>query len=566
MNINTTYHRVQGRCFERPSSYGAGRRRRLLQNILRIALQLCLVAVVSGGLATEPVTLPAGVPQDDPVSARYAADPAAVPAWIRSLPWSNVLSIADFQGDTDDARLTAAQAALDGKPGVVFFPAGTYKFQRHIELESGVILRGENPSDTPKATDENYTLTTIFEFPPYRPSNEGDGTPIDTAFKRIQTREARATGCGVVNIAIQRGHIYFEEDQNHQTGNNRLVFGCILRNTAAADPDVPNPKYGHKPWQRFTHRHRAAIHVFSGENLFVANNRIPKSGDDNFMVKPYCLVKVQGKEQDFRIESGRPHKMICLDDGVEFDYDNRPGIYANYFCIGGPTHHRPRPVAASEPHAFRPGLIVRDNFIYCSGRAAIAFSGDGVLCGWNVIRFPRGVLRPTTTGRCCSDGSSTNDNRAIYIRGHRWRVIGNDYEVHSNQSHAGIKINDGEGPTHEAFCNSDVLDSELADNIGNAYLCLWVVDINGLNIHGNKISARGDAITVLSRGNTIRNLRIADNEVSLGGIAVSAHEADNIIIERNRFTGSTPAVLRVDDPSWARDNINFDVVVPQSNK
>lgn len=526
-----------------------------------------LLALAAASAGTAPATAEAAgkAPADNPVAARYAGMPSAMPAWVAALPWERVVSVRDMPGATDAERVRAAQeAVMKQGGGVVFFPAGTYVFQEDLVLEDGVILRGETPAE-PHAKSESYALRSRFEFPKYQASMEGGGTPISTAFKRIRLRDpAGASRCGVVNLAIHRGHIHFEDGAGHQTGTNRIVFGCILSNTAAADTGIPNKEYSQQPHQRFTARHRAAIHVFSGENLFVANNRMPKSGDDNFLVKPYTLVRVlNGKGQDFNFKSGKPFKVETLEDGVEFDYDNRPGIYANFFGIGSMGRALPNGTPETRPHGFRKGTVVRDNFIYCSGRCAIAFTGDGVNCSFNVIRYPSGLRRPTTTGLVCSDGSATNDNRAMTLRGYRWHVEGNDYEVYSNLACDGkTKINDGEGIMHENHDNSAVRDGTIVGNTGNRYLCLWVMDIDGLLIRSNRVTAGGAAIHVLSGDRPVRNLRILDNELTQGRIDVTAGSAEGVEIARNRFVGEGEGRMVVDNPSWAHDNERFAVEKP----
>lgn len=522
------------------------------------ALCLSVVHSLAGAAAEAP-------PKDNPVAGFYAQNLQVVPEWIGKLPWTHVLSVTAFPGADDDARLAAAQSALGGKGGVIYFPPGVYRFKDHIDLQDGVILRGAAPA-VASAKDEKYTLPTRFEFPKYQPSMQGEGTPIDTAFKSIRVADAaKVNNCGVVNIAINRGHIYFSEAEDHNTGVNRFVFGCLLTNTAAADPTVPNKAYSHQSHQRWTHRHRAAIDIHSGQNLLIANNRLPKSGDDNFTVKPYTLIKVRGTGQDFNIaQPKKKYDVFTLEEGVEFDYDNRPGIYANLFGITTGGAKLDATPEKEQPWCFRKGIIIRDNYIYCSGRSAITFCGEGAYAGFNVIRFPAGLWRPTTTGLVISDGSATNDNRAITMRGYRWTAEGNDYEVHSNQAHEKvIKINDGEGIMHEAYHNSALRDSRMLNNTGNRYLCFWTTDVDGLLVQGNKISATRAAIHVLGKGRTIRNVKIVNNELSAGGINVSAGQSENIQIQQNRFTGQAAGNITVDHLDWARDNQNFAVELPK---
>jgi len=245
---------------------------------------------------------------------------------------------------------------------------------------------------------------------------------------------------------------------------------------------------------------------------------------------------------------------------VEFDYDNRPGIYANYFGIGAVGGELPDGTPQTHPYGFRKALIIRDNYIYCSGRSAVAFCGDGTYCGHNVIRFPKGVARPTTTGLVCSDGSATNDNRAMTMRGYRWVCEGNDYEVHSNMSfNPKIKINDGEGIMHENHHNSAVKDGKILGNTGNRYLCLWTTNIDGLEIRGNKVTADRHAIHILGRDRTVKNVMIADNELTAGGITVTSEKAWNITITGNRYTGAGPGHITVTKLDWVQgDNKGFE--------
>jgi len=87
----------------------------------------------------------ATVPQDNPVATRYPHGVIPGRTSINgfkadTLPWTNVVSIADVNGNfqNDPAELFKAAAAkvLKANPagGVVFFPAGKYKFSTTLEL------------------------------------------------------------------------------------------------------------------------------------------------------------------------------------------------------------------------------------------------------------------------------------------------------------------------------------------------------------------------------------------------------------------------------------------------
>lgn len=195
-------------------------------------------------------------------------------------------------------------------------------------------------------------------------------------------------------------------------------------------------------------------------------------------------------------------------------------------------------------------MIIRDNYVFNSGRCAIGFCGDGVQCLNNVIRFPKGIIRKTVTGRHVSYGTSTNDNRAVEMRGWRWVVSGNDYEVYRNIAADGIyPINDGEGLMHEDHVNAMVKDSVLSNNRGNAYLSIYqTAGIDGLLVEGNDIridaGAGGEAaITVaanrVNEAFPCRNVRIVNNTVAGRGITINGAKegSEHNLIKGNKAVG-----------------------------
>jgi hypothetical protein len=473
--------------------------------------------------AAKCVALP--VPNDNPVT-KYSLK------WTDDIKWSNVVTVIDCQGNTLKEKFDKAQIEIAAKGGgVVYFPPGVYKFTESLYLKEGVVIRGASPDGVANARDEKYSPPTRFEFPKYVPTFEGDGTPIDTAFKGIYVRNPETTGrCGIVNIDINRGHIDFLEGIDHKCGCNRLVYGCVLRNAAVADNRIPDKKKGQHPWQRFTQRHHAAIAVRAAENILIANNRLPES-DDNFTMKGYIL-------------NNRAFDVV-------FDYDNRPGLYINSYGLGGPGGKGPNGTPKTHPWAFRKGIVIRDNFIYCTGRCAISFSGDGTICANNVIRFKDNVFRPTATGTSITRGSSTNDNRAVQMRGWRWTVEGNDYLVYRNwAADKAYKINDGEGLMHEDHVNSSVLDSKLINNKGNSYISIYKTGgINGLLVKGNDIRTSGgiSAIYVVANRNSgpyeCKNVTIIDNITAGSGIMIAGEPAENNVIKDNRHIGPKGKII-----------------------
>lgn len=469
-----------------------------------------------------PLTsLAADAPTDDPARALQLD-------WTAKLPWSRVVDITTVGSGAWEERLERAQAQLaEQGGGVVFFPAGEYRFTRTVRLRNGIILRGATPTGATRAVDENYSPPTRFEFPKFEPKLDGDGASTDGAFQGIHLADpSQGAGCGVVHIAINRGHIHFGESEDRTCGGNRIVYGCVLRNAVLADPKVPDRNLGQLAWQRYTLWHHGAINVKSRENLLVANNRLPKS-TDNFTMNGYVL-------------KDRRQGIIAV-DGVVFDYDNRPGIYANESCIGGPGGEGGG-TPETFPWGFRKGLVIRDNFIYSTGKTAIAFTGDGVVCSHNVIRFEKDIWRPTNTGLSTAYGSSTNDNRAVQMRGYRWVVEHNDYEVYSNFCFDHVyKINDGEGLMHEAHCNSTVVDSRLCFNKGNTYLSIFNTgDIDGLLVEGNDIRVHKDAAIYVNANrhgkphSPCRRVRIINNTTGGGGIVIAGDPGQENVVRDNR--------------------------------
>ena len=465
-------------------------------------------------------------------------------AWTAKLPWANVVDLTAQKGDSWDDKLQAAFAALPKTGGVVYLPPGTYNFTRTIRLPSGVILRGATPKQL-DARKDDFAPPTRLVFPRYVPKFEGDGTLISSAFKGIHlATPGKASRCGLVYLALERGHVRFDDagDAQHTAGSQLFVVGCLLTHAAVADPRIPDKKIHQPGWVRFTDRHHAAIHV-RGSELLIAANRLPQSGQENFTMKNYPVR--QG------------NKEVVLDE-VVFDYDNRPGLYVNDYGLGGAGASDPNGTPETHPWGFRKGIVIRDNYLYQTGRCAIAFAGDGVLCQGNVIRFAAGVYRPTVTGRDRSTGASTNDNRAVQMRGWRWMVKDNDYLVYRNlAADRKYYINDGEGLMHEDHVNSTVKDSLLEGNRGNTYISIYkTAGIDGLIVRNNTIA---DGIMVVADRNKsrheCRNVRIEGNTTAGGRIHLAGEPSSGNVIRNNKST--KPAKLIVQATAELKDNEGF---------
>ncbi len=475
--------------------------------------------------------------------------------WTSRLPWDAVVPLTSIagQGEFWDERLEQAQQVLAERRRRGVFPGRGVSVPGDIRLRSGVILRGAEPAGTSSAHEEAYSPPAQLEFPKYTPKFTGNGTPVDSAFKGIVLADpAAAANCGLVHLNINRGCIQFSEAEGHRCGPNRFVFGCVLRNAAGVAAEIPNAKEHQPGWLRYTHKFRAAIRVHASENAVVANNRLPKSGDDNFTMHDYPL-------------KDRQRNYVPFD--VEFDYDNRPGIYVNHHCIGGAGGSGNDGTPETHPWGFRKGSLVRDNYIYCTGRCAIGFSGDGVTAAKNVIRFPKDIVRPTVTGVHRSYGSATNDNRAVEMRGWRWIVEDNDYVVYRNLcSDRRYYINDGEGLMHEDHCNSIIVDSRLAGNRGNSYLSLFHCGaIDGLHVEGNDISTHGrisDIYVTTPRHNVpgdypIRRVNVVNNITRSNGIRVMGWPSEKVFVKGNRHLAGTPGVILNEANADLANNQNY---------
>jgi hypothetical protein len=516
-------------------------------------------------------------PADNPAAAYQLG-------WTDDIRWSRAVGIGDFPGKDWDEKAEAAQKAVAAKGGgVVYFPPGSYEFKQSIKLQSGVVLRGAAPAGATDARRPEYDPPSKIIFPRYKPSFEGQGTPSDTAFKGIELAEpAGAICCGAVNLAIQHGHIDLS-DQNFsenfvkgRCGKNRIVFGCVLSNAAVLDDTIPKLKDDlgrpfQDAWQRWTQRHHAAIHIFAGENVLVGNCRIPESGEGNFLMRGYKLHPAT-KEGEYRKQL---EKLAVQTWDVPFDYDNRGGIFVNSLPAGkalniwdvfqaqGNKEVNIEPAVSTaagaepvlqpmkaRPWAFAPGIVIRNNYVFCTGAGAVKFSGDGAVCSFNVIRYKKDVVRPTARGYQLD--SFTNNNRAIEMRGYGWTVEGNDYEVHSNLSIQGHKYGDGEGLMHEAYDNCDLRRSRLIANKGNRYLCIWRVPVDGLEIRGNVVEGGVNVLGCTNLGVPlpVRNVAIVGNTTIDAGINLTGRPAENNVVKDNRYQGA-PGKNKITNESLA---------------
>ncbi|MGC9343718.1 MAG: hypothetical protein ACP5E3_13525, partial [Bacteroidales bacterium] len=500
--------------------------------------------------------------------------------WTDELEWNRVIAVNRDAPDLNIHFNKLQDKLVSQGGGVIYFPPGEYHFKDHILVKSNIIIRGADPLRTDKfnpavpeeklipitdARDRRYELKTILNFPEY------DGIDRLSAFKGIRTKYPdSARNIGILNLEIRNGHIYLGNKESlikngsvNPTCGNILVYGNILKNSAVAGNEVPVS--GQQEDQIWMARELGAITIFAGKNILVANNRIPKSGESNFLIKNYRLYPSRETWEE---------KSEMTSTDLWFDYDNRSGIRVNYIpLVKGLTIWKEFPKFEKAwkdggieelvtPGSMAKGVIIRENYVFSSGKGGIKATGWGTRVSWNVIRcFPQYPL-PSYNGIFMD--AFVNDVRAVEVRGWEWIIEGNDFEVYSNYTPDGVKYNDGEGLMHESWENIDIRNSIMRNNVGNQYLCFWRVPVNGLLIEGNRIRTKlgwhaifVNSQTRFSKENLVdlpvNNVIIRNNITEGGGIKILGEGKGNTI-EKNLHTVKNEASII--DKTGAKINEN----------
>ncbi|MBD2102025.1 right-handed parallel beta-helix repeat-containing protein [Leptolyngbya sp. FACHB-261] len=436
--------------------------------------------------------------------AQPALGAASRPGWTDQLNWSTVRSIEEFEGATLLDRVNAAQSAIvTAGGGVLFFPAGTYRFEDSLELKSGVILRGADPKGITHARDDQYMPPTRFEFPA-------------RGFKSINLGQAEtASKIGVVNLTLNHARIALKAPRL----SNCLVYGNRITHAVGQEKRVPQD--WQKPEQRWTDRHSSAIEVSVCENVLVANNRLARA-TDNFVQRGYVLQE----------RGGTPR--VTTERDVVFDYDNRYGIRVNREA----TQAKPA-TPESDPHLFRKGVIVADNYVFVSGRVGIHVGGDGAQVLRNFIQGQR-AERNTVTGMRLAKGHDTNEHRAIDIAGWNYRIEDNEfYDFRSKLEGGRYNLTDGEGILHQESSGTEARGGSIRRNRGNAYIGIYKTGVaTDLRIEGNTLTDGADILLAADRNGSpglARNNRITNNTVA-GNITLSGSQPES---KDNEISGNT---------------------------
>ncbi|MEM9680236.1 MAG: hypothetical protein AAF901_07915 [Bacteroidota bacterium] len=492
--------------------------------------------------------------------------------------------------------MNKAQEELSKKGGgTIFFPEGTYEFDDHILLKKGIVIRGVDPvnlekfnpivpEDLPQAytdaREARYALGTRFIFPKYAFSkNKSRDQALKEAFKGIRLENPEeGEYAGVVNIHVENGHIALGEkeaqQQNYREGNKRghfLVFGCILTNTAI--PAMNIPQEWQPEWQLFPDVEYGAITVYGGQNILIANNRIPEDNSNNFVMEDF---KVFNTQADWK------NQINVTTQDVPFDYENRSGIRVNWMpllkqlaiwkiydeldeAVKNGTHEE-----YVTPGGLVKGIVIRNNYVYSSGHGGIKSSGDGTYIAFNIVRTRPSVVLPTRNGLFMD--AHVNDIRGIEVRGWRWTIEGNDFDVHANYTPDGIKYNDGEGLMHEAWENVGVRDSRMINNVGNRYLCFWRIPVRGLEISGNRVRTRNDwhaiYVNAQSRPNSAtlldlpcEGVKIINNLTECSGIKIVGENGKGNQLIGNRHSLIGQAKLEDYAKSKIKNNQQYEVII-----
>lgn len=501
-----------------------------------------------------------GGPTDNPVGNRYAVDAS----WSFNIKWNCVYNINDFPATSvDESFKLARDAASANGGGIVYFTAGTYNFSDNIFLKDGVVIRGENPS-VADAKSSNYNPPSKLIFPQYIPSFTNNGTPNNTAFKKILTANpARDSNIGVVNVDINRAAIEFTVPGNFDanTNQNIIVFG--VRSNNVAEPDAAVPQSFQHRWQRFSDRFAANIKMKAFQNVLIANNRLNDATTDNFNQPNYIV----------RPRSG--NQLVTYTDGsrATFNYTDHYGIILNRSRSPVESGREVLPNQPERyPSFFRRGLFIQDNWIYHTMRVAIHASGDGLVIKNNQIKDARNKLAWIDPAGTRAPGNSTTfENRAIDWSGWNVLIEGNDFEVyrHRIMPDGRYESVDGEGILIQECCGGTSVNGvRITQNKGNSYIGIWKVPIvRNAWIIGNEIleNVTKTTPTIYVSADTNKTVNRMDgvyinqNRIVGSIFARASLGGSNNHIEGNRNISSSSSELNFSCGIQTNQNFGFNI-------
>jgi hypothetical protein len=275
-----------------------------------------------------------GAPVDNPFLTRYKE----TDHWTNNIKWNKITDASKVKGlllpgnkvDSLVLHKTIKKISSQGG-GVLYFAAGTYYFNFCVRLESGVVIRGDEPVEVKDATIAGFNPPTSFEFPRYIPVTTGCG-PSHNSFKTIYGDTVGVVNAGLVNLNINRATIHFfpggfnlvytllgEKYWHKNLHNNIILFGIRQNNAVIPSCEIPTQiqiSKGHC-WQRWPHPYIGNMNLFVSSNAVVANCRLNDSVTDNFEQPGYV--------DDFHgVFSGKQ---------AMFSYIDHPGICLNSYNV-----------------------------------------------------------------------------------------------------------------------------------------------------------------------------------------------------------------------------------------
>jgi hypothetical protein len=463
----------------------------------------------------------AAAPVDNPIAATYGD--SAYP-WANQIKWNAVYNILDYGGVADGTtdNVAAFNAARDAAHaaggGVVYFPTGTYYFADNIQLKNGVVIRGDTPTGVTSGKTDGFAPPTKLVFPQYVPTFTGSGTDNNSAFKSISTTDSsNDSNIGVVNVDLNRARLYFSNGGSYSaTNHNVVVFGVRSNNVTSPDASVPTTLQN--AWQRFCNRFASNATVSPWRNALVANSRFNDNVTDNYFQPGYIVSRSGGTT----VLNGTTYSNTV--PFAEFSYTDHYGIVIGR---GGDSASGATPIEA--PSRFRPGVAIRDNYVYTTMRVKIHAGGYGTVVQDNVIRDRDGKqiwIYPTGQS-WLTNYSATYENRGIDIAGYDITVSGNDSLVYRHYFPASGAYSsvDGEGILMQESSGTLSVGEKILNNTLNTYIGLFKMkEIRDCLIEGNNVGSLYSGIygQIYVRSNTnggpypMYNTVIRNNTVSSG--------------------------------------------------
>lgn len=536
-------------------------------------MKVCFFKVLVAFCLIGFLPLQAQVPTDNPYLTKYDS----CPLWMHELKWDYVVDIHDYRVEDEQTWDSAAKLAMsvvyENGGGILYFPAGEYRFESDLALLDGVILRGQTPVNQ-IAKEDDFAPPTRFVFPKYEPVFEGAGTPNSTAFKRIYALGDKSN-IGLVYLDINRGRIHLSV-----SGQNLMLFGIRQNNVAEPQSDIPKNYPMMFGWQRFAYRHGRNIRAYAARHVSVANCRI--NDFENNTVHP---LSNDGYDQPGAVLYGHYKGDQDAPSGAAFDSDlrNEAGqqidtthithgdwyrfSYTDHYGMGvGAAEMNP----ASLDQEINQHVEVIDNWVYNTMRVGIFAQGIGLRIAGNV-RLDESDKRNfihATGYRVQTNNAATMENRALNFAGNDILIEDNDLRVYRHKiMYTGYATIDGEGiliQTQDIW--GDYMDKVfIRNNKVNSYIGIYDMKMELRNIHitGNDLMDKGNILLFKKEIDyRMDNIFVEDNfnvtSITLGwrdpddGKQAKA-KGTNIVVRNNAGSSS----LNYPCQSVVNDNIGF---------